>query len=357
MIGPALIVLGAVLLVGLAATAVIMRLKSIKSRTIGALLLATLLPLVTVVASGIVMFESAHDFKVLAIVTGTTVVAMAAAVLLLRGILAPLDSLTETAHEVAAGDLTARAEETGVAETDELARGFNAMAENVESLFDARRQLVAWASHDLRTPLAALRAMLEAVEDGVSTPEEYLPEMQGQVERLSVLIDDLFELAMIDASALSLELDEVRVGDLVDSCIKGFEGQARASGVTLRAEIDKPDRMIRCAPDKIERVMMNLLVNALRHTPSDGTVAIRVDDAGDSRVRFSVEDTGEGLPDGDPDRLFDRFQRGDESRQGEGAGLGLAIARGLVEAHGGQIAASNRPGGGAAFRFELPVGA
>ncbi|MGB0872267.1 MAG: HAMP domain-containing sensor histidine kinase [Solirubrobacterales bacterium] len=355
MIGPALIVLGGVLLVGLVATSAIMRLRSIKTRTVGALLLATLLPLVTVVASGIVMFESAHDLEVLAVVGGTTVVAMAAAVLLLRGILAPLDSLTEIAHDVAAGDLTARANQTGVSETDELARSFNTMAENLESLFDARRQLVAWASHDLRTPLAALRAMLEAVEDGVSTTDEYLPEMQSQVDRLSQLIDDLFELATIDASALSLELDEVRVGDLVNTCVRGFEGQARAEGVTLRAEIDRPDSVVRCAPEKIERVMMNLLVNALRHTPSDGTVAIRVTTEDPAQVRFSVEDTGEGLPQGDPERLFDRFQRGDESRQGAGAGLGLAIARGLVEAHGGSIKASNRVGGGATFAFEIPA--
>lgn len=355
MIGPALIVLAGVLLVGLLATAAIMRLRSMRSRTIGALLLATLLPLATVIATGIVMFESEHDLEVLAVVAGTTLVAMAAAVLLLRGISAPLDGLRRTAQEVAAGDLSARAAESGVAEVDELARSFNAMADNVESLFDARRQLVAWASHDLRTPLAALRAMLEAVEDGVSTPAEYLPEMQIQVERLSQLVDDLFELATIDAAALTLELDEVRVGDLVEGCLRGFEGQARAKRVTLRAEIERPDRVIRCAPDKIERVIMNLMVNALRHTPSDGSVAIRVDEPSSERVRIAVEDTGSGLPEGDPERLFDRFHRGDQARQGDGAGLGLAIARGLVEAHDGEIHALDRPGGGAVFEFELPA--
>lgn len=355
MIGPALIVLVSVLVVGFLATAAIMRLRSIRARTIGALLLATILPLATVIASGLVMFESAHDFKVLAVVAGTTVVAMAAAVLLLRGILAPLDSLTKTAHEVAAGDLTARASQTGVSETDDLASSFNLMAENLESLFDARRQLVAWASHDLRTPLAALRAMLEAIEDGVSTADEYLPEIHGQVERLSQLIDDLFELAMIDSAALTLEIAEVRVGELVETCVRGFEGQARAGGVALSAQIDSPDAVIRCAPDKIERVVMNLLVNALRHTPSDGTVAIRVAAVDDQCVRFSVEDSGDGLPEGDPEQLFDRFYRGDSSRTGPGSGLGLAIARGLVEAHGGRIWAQNGARGGATFSFEIPA--
>lgn len=354
MIGPALIVLASVLFAGVVFTALIMQLRSIRKRTFGALLLAAILPLATVIATGIVMFESKHDLEVLAIVGGTTVVAMIAAVLLLRGILAPLDGLTRTAHEVAAGDLTARAEETGVAETDELARSFNLMADNVESLFDARRQLVAWASHDLRTPLAAMRAMLEAIEDGVSTSDEYLPEIRGQVDRLSQLVDDLFELAMIDAAALSLELDEVRVGDLVNGCVLGFEGQARAAGISLSADVPRPERVVRCAPEKIERVVMNLLVNALRHTPRDGSVAIRVTDA-DTRVTFSIEDSGVGLPEGDPERLFDRFHRGDESRQGDGAGLGLAIARGLIEAHGGTISAHNRAEGGAAFEFELPT--
>ena len=152
------------------------------------------------------MFESKHDLVVLAVVVGTTLVALGAAILLLRGIVAPIDALNETAHEIAAGDLAARAAHAGIAETDELADSFNQMADYVESLFDARRQLVAWASHDLRTPLTAMQAMLEAIEDGVSTPEEYLPEISGQVQRLSQLVDNLFELATIDAAALSARI-------------------------------------------------------------------------------------------------------------------------------------------------------
>jgi signal transduction histidine kinase len=301
------------------------------------------------------MFESEHDVVVMAIVVGTTLVALGAAILLLRGIVAPIDALNDTAHEIAAGDLSARAAHAGIAETDELADSFNRMAEYVESLFDARRQLVAWASHDLRTPLTAMQAMLEAIEDGVSTPEEYLPELSGQVQRLSQLVDNLFELATIDAAALSLEYDDVRVGDLIASCVHGFAGQAKAGGIELTTEVSDPDAVIRCAPDKIERVMMNLLTNALRHTPSDGAVAVSAEDTGERGIIVSIVDSGTGLAENEADQVFDRFFRGDDARDSSrGAGLGLAIAKGLVEAHGGEIHAKNLPEGGASFSFTLP---
>lgn len=355
MIEFAAIVLVVALAAGFAATALVMRMHSIRARTIGALLVTAALPLVAVAASGLIMFESKHDLVVLAVVVGSTLVALGAAILLLRGIVAPIDALNETAHEIAAGDLAARAPHAGIAETDELADSFNQMADYVESLFDARRQLVAWASHDLRTPLTAMQAMLEAIEDGVSTPEEYLPEISGQVQRLSQLVDNLFELATIDAAALSLEYDEVRVGDLISSCVHGFEGQARAGGIELTTEVSDPEAVISCAPDKIERVMMNLLTNALRHTPSDGAVAVSATRTGDQGILVRISDSGSGLAADEADQVFDRFFRGDSARDSSrGAGLGLAIAKGLVEAHGGEIRAENRPEGGASFSFTLP---
>ncbi|MFY9264217.1 MAG: ATP-binding protein [Solirubrobacterales bacterium] len=365
MIAFAAIVLGAALALGFTATAAVMRLRTIRARAIGALLVTALLPLIAVVASGLVMFESEHDLVVLSIVVGSTLVALGAAILLLRGITAPLDLLTGTAHEIASGDLAARATPTGVAETDELAESFNAMADYVESLFDARRQLVAWASHDLRTPLAAMQAMLEAIEDGISTPEEYLPAINDQVARLSQLVADLFELAMIDAAALTLELDEVRVGDLISACVNGFEGQAHAGGVRLTTHVADPEATVRCAPDKIERVIMNLLTNALRHTPGDGAVAISAESigtvdgasrAGTGDLLIHVTDSGSGLSSEESERAFDHFFRGDDARETSGgAGLGLAIAKGLVEAHGGEIWAENCPEGGASFSFTLPA--
>ncbi len=352
----ALIVLAGALVAGFAATAVVMRLRSLRARIAGALLVAAALPLAVVLASGLVMFESAHDLTVLAVVASSATVAVGASIALMRGIGQPLEDVGAAAHEIAAGDLSARAPSTGVAETDELARSFNRMADSVQSLFDARKQLVAWASHDLRTPLAAMQAMLEAVEDGVSTMDEYLPQMRQQLDRLASLVDDLFELAMIESSALELEYADVRLGDLVAAGVRGFEGQAHAAGVKLRTHVSNPEATVRCAPDAVERVLMNLLTNALRHTPADGAVAISADRGSDGLL-VRVEDDGTGLRPGEAERVFDHFFRGEAARSSAGAGLGLAIAKGLVEAQGGEIWAENRPGGGAVFGFRLPAAA
>ena len=170
------------------------------------------------------------------------------------------------------------------------------MAASVEELFDARRQLVAWASHDLRTPLASMQAMLEAVEDGLVEPERYVPALKQQVDALRVLVDDLFELARLDAGVLSLELREAPLAGVVRSALGGLEAEAEARHVALAARIDGDPTAI-CAPDKVERVLLNLLTNAIRHTPSDGSVAVIVEPL-DGEVRVSVEDTGEGHPAG-----------------------------------------------------------
>src|SRR5919201_1206245 len=217
--------------------------------------------------------------------------------------------------------------------------------------------LGAWASHDLRTPLASLRAMLEAIEDGLVGPETYLPAVQEQVSRLGGLVDDLFELARIDAGILTLQLRAAPLASLVESCVRGLEAEARARGVRLETRIAATVPPVRCAPQQLERVLLNLLTNALRHTPSDGAVAIVVEPEGRD-VQVSVEDTGEGLPPDSETRVFERFWRGDEARGGQaGAGLGLAIAQGLVEAQGGRIWAENRAGGGARVSFTLPAAA
>src|SRR5581483_8072739 len=244
-------------------------------------------------------------------------------------------------HALAAGELSARAPSGGPREVAELAASFNAMAAGLEQLFDARRELVAWASHDLRAPIASLHAMLEAIEDGLASAEDYLPTLREQVRILSSLVDDLFELARIDAGALTLELRRTRVAPLVDSALRLLRPEAEARGVALTAEVDA-EAEAPLAPDKIERVLFNLLANALRHTPSDGSVAVHVERR-NGDVLLRVEDSGEGLDGEAPARMFERFWRADRARSGSGAGLGLAIARGLVEAHGGRIWAENRP--------------
>ncbi len=230
------------------------------------------------------------------------------------------------------------------------------MAGELERLFEARRELVAHASHDLRTPLASLQAMLEAVEDGLAPPEQYLPAMGDQVRHLARLVDDLFELARIDGGQLTVELRDVRLDRLVDGCVRGVAASAEARGVRVESRVDAAAPPARCAPDHLERVLANLLANALRHTPGDGSVAVLVAGEVDG-VRVSVEDTGEGIPAADLERAFERFWRADSARRrdGGGAGLGLAIAKGLVEAQGGRIWAEARPGGGARISLVLPA--
>jgi signal transduction histidine kinase len=198
--------------------------------------------------------------------------------------------------------------------------------------------------------------MLESVEDGLADSERYLPAMRGQVTTLSALVDDLFELARIDAGVLTLEIGEAQLSPLVRSCLQGLEAEASARHVTLEARFGDGGASVRCAPDKVERVLFNLVTNALRHTPSDGSVAVLIEPNAEG-VQVTVEDTGEGLPAESARRIFERFWRGDAARTREkgGAGLGLAIARGLVEAQGGRIWAEERPGGGARISFTLPA--
>ena len=168
------------------------------------------------------------------------------------------------------------------------------MASNIEALFDARRQLVAWASHDLRTPVASIQAMLEAVEDGLASIDEYLPALRQQTRTLATLIDDLFELARIDAGALTLELREAQLPPLVSHCVRGLEAEARARQVHLESQLDDALPDVRCAPEHVQRVLLNLVTNALRHTPSDGSVIVRARRHA-SELEVSVEDTGVGL--------------------------------------------------------------
>jgi signal transduction histidine kinase len=344
----------ATLVAGLGAAFVLRRLPTLRLQLAGLGLLAVLLPLTAVALSGVVMFSSGHDLTILFVAVASSTAALGAAVLLGRSILGSIGRLAAASDSLARGDLAARAPETGPAELAGLAASFNDMATRIEQVFDARRQLVAWASHDLRTPLASLQAMLEAVEDGLAEPERYLPAMREQVRTLGLLVDDLFELARIDAGALTLELCEAPLSSLVQACLRGIEAEAVTRRVSLTSRIDA-DPPVVCAPDKVERVLLNLLTNALRHTPSDGSVAVVVEPLSEE-VCIAVEDTGAGLPADSGDRLFDRFWRDDpaRSRATGGAGLGLAIARGLVEAQGGRIWAENRAGGGARIAFTLP---
>ena len=349
----AVLVAAATLGAGLALTLLLRSLPTIRLQLAGLALLAVLLPLAAVLLSGAVMFESGHDLTILAVAAASSTAALVGALLVGRSIVRPVEALEATSAALARGDLAARAKPEGARELAELARSLNETAANLEELFDARRQLVAWASHDLRTPLASLQAMLEALEDGLAAPDRYLPAMREQVETLGRLIDDLFELARIDAGVLTLELRDAPLTPVVEACLRGLEAAAESRRIRLEAHVDSTVAA-HCAPEKVERVLFNLLTNSLRHTPSDGAVAIVVE-PGAGEVRVSVEDTGDGIGPEALRRMFDRFWRGDRARSSGGSGLGLAIARGLVEAQGGRIWAESRPGGGARVNFTLPA--
>jgi len=356
MIAATIAAIAGVLASGIVMAALLPRVRALRAQLVLLCAGAVLAPIAAVLIAGAIMF-STHDAIVLALVSGAAAAtAVGVALVLTARVTSSIGRFQDAAAAVAAGDMSVRLPDEGPEELRVLAASFNEMTRALGRLIDTRRNLVAWASHDLRAPLASLQAMIEAIEDGLASSEQYLPEMRHQIRTLSRLVDDLFELSRIETGALDLELLVVPVDELARGCIRSLRPQADARRVRLDVVADGGARA-RCAPDKIERVLMNLLSNALRHTPHDGTVAVRIG-AGDPDVTIVVEDSGAGLPDGAGDRVFESFWRADESRTGgtdAGAGLGLAISRGLIEAHGGKIWAENRPEGGARFVFTLPA--
>ena len=356
MIEFALVASASTLVAGVVLALALRRLPTVRLQLAGLALLAVVLPLAAVILGGLVMFHMNDDVKILAVAAASASTALVAALLVGSRIAGRIRGLEAAAEELSSGDLEARAPTDAPRELAHLAAAFNAMAANLEELFDARRQLVAWASHDLRTPVASIQAMLEAMQDGLATPEEYLPALREQTRTLATLIDDLFELARIDAGALTLELQEAQVPALVSSCVSGLEAEARARQIRLEAHLEDSLPDVFCAPEQVQRVLFNLLTNALRHTPSDGSVVVRARRRA-SELEVSVEDTGVGLTGEAQQRIFERFWRRDASRtrSSGGTGLGLAIAQGFVEAQGGRIWAENRPQGGARFAFTLPI--
>src|SRR5437879_10308661 len=239
MIQFALIVSLSTLAAGVALALVLRRAPTVRLQLAGLALLAVGLPLAAVILGGLVMFHTNDDVKILAVAAASATTALAAALLLGGRIARRIRRLETAAEELSAGELKARAPTDGPSELAHVGEAFNVMASNIEALFDARRQLVAWASHDLRTPIASIQAMLEALEDGLATTDEYLPALRQQTQALATLIDDLFELARLDASALTLELHETQLPQLVSSCVSGLEAEARARQVHPQSRRDQ----------------------------------------------------------------------------------------------------------------------
>lgn len=326
--------------------------------------------LANVAVTAYLMFLSPHDLALLSLLLlFALLLSLTFGVVLSGRLTASLRALTAGARRMAAGELAVRIAAPEGDEAGELAHAFNHMAEQIEAAFRrqreleaARRELIGAVSHDLRTPLASLQAMAEALSDGVvsdpATVQRYLQTMQGDIRSLSALISDLFELSQLDAGVLRLQREASPIQDLISDTLESLQVQAQRKGLRLNGSVAAELPPVLMDPARVQRVLYNLVQNAIRHTPADGSVLLQADDAG-AEVRVSVVDTGEGIPESDLPHIFDRFYRGDpaRSRDGGGAGLGLAIAHGLVEAHGGRLWAVSTPGRGSTFSFTLPKAA
>lgn len=317
------------------------------------------------VAAGL-MFLSRHDLEVLFVLLAFSVVATAGPAFLMgRHTGRRVSEIEGATQRVADGDLATRILDPGTDEIGRIAGAIDAMTAKLELAERrqveneaARRELFAAISHDLRTPLAAMRATIEALIDGVvtddATRDRYLATAAAEIRRASALIDDLFELATIDAGELRLHFELLNVEDLIAEAVDAFQPQVSQKGIRLEFE-RHGGCSVQADAQRLGRVLYNLLQNALRHTPPDGSIVLSTQVV-DGAVEVVVRDTGEGIPANDADRVFERFYRGEKSRSREfgGSGLGLSIARGIVQAHGGSIRVQ---GGstGAAIAFRIPV--
>lgn len=281
-------------------------------------------------------------------------------VVLARGLSAPLARLTRAARAIAQGRLEERVPVGGSTEMREMGNAFNQMAESLAQAEKQRRNLVADIAHELRTPLAVIQGNLQALLDGVYPLERsQLISLQEEAVLLGRLVIDLRELALADAGQLELQVAPIDPGELVQSAVMAFSGTAEQQGVILRAEVEPGLPPIRGDAARLGQVLRNLLSNALRYTPPGGKIIVRCTrSSAFTGIALHVQDTGPGIKPEDLPHVFDRFYRGDKSRSraSGGAGLGLAIAKRIVEAHGGKIGVKSEYSRGADFWFTLPTG-
>jgi signal transduction histidine kinase len=320
--------------------------------------------LLTVLFTAEFMFVSNHDaLMVSAIVLGATVVALRAAQVASGGLVDEVQSIRDALRAVGTGEREQRVEAAAAAELAQLADAANTMIGQLaeeekrrDAADSARRELVAAISHDLRTPMTALRLMVDAIEDGLvdqQTLTRYLATMRTHVTALGSMIDDLFELSRLEAGDLEWSLDQVALSELVDETVAAMQVEAEAKGVVVASELPPLPPLARADAEKLQRVLFNLIQNAIRHTPADGSVTVRAQPAGDW-VEVEVADTGHGIGREERERVFDPFVSGRAARPPGAAGLGLAISRAIVEAHGGRIWLADSEVG-TRVRFVIPT--
>lgn len=343
----------------------VLRRRPVRAGVAVAVLVGPAAIVVAVVGAGAAMFVSGYDVMVVVVAAlVAAVVGLAMATMLARRLMAGSAELTEAVRRFGRDGAFVRPAAPASAEltalAGELDAALTALAESrrrERELEAARRDLVAWVSHDLRSPLAGLRAMAEALEDGVAAdPDRYHRQLREQTDRVTRLVDDLFELARLESGQAAPAYGPVPLPDVVSDALAGVTALAAGRGVTVTGAVRSEPPPVHGDVRGLARVVGNLLTNAVQHTPRGGAVAVEVSAAGDAAV-LSVGDGCGGIPDGELARVFDVGWRGSAARTpGDGgAGLGLAIVRGLVEAHGGTVTAANTADG-CRFEVRLPTG-
>jgi signal transduction histidine kinase len=274
----------------------------------------------------------------------------------LRNMSAPLGKLLEAAGRIAEGDYSPRVAEWGPPEVHSLARAFNSMAARLQLTEEQRRDLMADITHELRTPLTVIQGNLEGILDGVYSPDDArLKSILEETQILSRLVDDLRTLALAESGALQLKKEPTDLAVLIGETVSAFRTQADAAGVKIDIQAEAGEHLLNLDPERIRQVLSNLIANALRYTPREGAIHVDykiVHVAEKEYAEVTVIDTGAGIA---PDVLPQIFNRFYKSRDSSGTGLGLPIARHLVEAHGGTITAESQPDQGTTMRIKLPV--
>jgi signal transduction histidine kinase len=274
-----------------------------------------------------------------------------------RRISAPVKALTLAARQLGQGDLSQRVQSKEKGEVGELARAFNSMAESLERNEQLRRNMIADIAHELRTPLSNLKGYLEAIADGMVKPDsDTICSLDGEANLLSRLVDDLQELSLAEASELKLDYQMEDIIKLLKRTVAVRQTQATVKGVSLSVDLPKKLPLMNVDTHRISQVLLNLIDNAITHTSKGGIITIAARKL-DNWLEISVKDTGEGILAKDLPNVFERFYRVDKSRARVtgGAGLGLAIAKSLVEAHGGRVEVQSEEGKGSRFSFTLPI--
>jgi len=274
----------------------------------------------------------------------------------LRRMSMPFDDLLDASNKVAEGDFSARVDERGPREVRSLARGFNSMASRLQANDQQRRAMLADVSHELRTPLTIIQGNIEGVLDGIYPADEArLKSILEETQILSRLVEDLRTLALAETGSLQLKREPTDIAALIRDTVSAFESQADAADVRIELSLGDKALSLEIDPERIRQVLTNLVSNALRYSPRGSSVKVDLTEFNSSaerRVMISVEDSGPGIASEDLPHVFDRFYKTSDSR---GMGLGLSIAKYIVEAHGGEIRAESAEGRGTKIWFSLPA--